>query len=178
MASTMERLIEPVVPALRRYAWALSHDRTAADDLVQDCLERAVSRWHQRRNDEDVRPWLFAILHNLAITRLRRMASRPRHVALDDVGEAAFAVDAPQEDRLRYRDLLAGLAQLSEDQRAVLLLVAVEELSYADVASVLGVPVGTVMSRLSRARDRLFKLMSGGPDETGSSRQHHLRSVK
>lgn len=175
MSTDMVRSIEPVIPALRRYARALLRDRSAADDLVQDCLERAVSRWHQRRNEDDVRPWIFAILHNLAMTRLRRASRLPVHVALQDVGGTPLVLEAPQEDRLRYRDLLSGLSKLSEDQRTVLLLVTVEELSYAEAARVLGVPIGTVMSRLSRARERLFRLMSADP---AAEPRPTLRSVK
>src|SRR5262245_49962363 len=153
-------LIEPLIPALRRYARALLRDRTAADDLVQDCLERAISRWHQRHADGDARPWIFAILHNLAMTQLSRMANRPRHVPIEATDESLLSIAASQEDRLRYRDLLAALAQLPEEQRTVLLLVNVEDLSYAEAAQVLGIPIGTVMSRLSRARERLLKTTS------------------
>lgn len=176
MNREMVRLIEPLIPALRRYARALMRERTAADDLVQDCLERAISRWHQRRQDDDARAWIFAILHNLAMTRLRRVAQRPVHVGLDDPDAENLASAAPQEDRLRYRDLLDAVAQLPEEQRTVLLLVTVEELSYAETARVLDVPIGTVMSRLSRARERLARLMSAEPRATVSP--PYLRSVK
>jgi RNA polymerase sigma-70 factor (ECF subfamily) len=163
VTADMVRVIEPIVPALRRYARALLRDPTEADDLVQDCLERAVASWHQRREDGDPRAWIFTILHNLAMTRLRRTAQRPAHVALDDAGDASLALAPPQQHRLHHRDLLSALSQLPEEQRAVLLLVTVEELSYADTARILDVPIGTVMSRLSRARERLFRLMSGEP---------------
>ncbi|QIB36331.1 sigma-70 family RNA polymerase sigma factor [Ancylobacter pratisalsi] len=159
----MVRAIEPLIPALRRYARALLANRADADDLVQDCLERAVSRWHQRRPDSEPRPWLFAILHNLAMTRLRRASSRPRSASIDETGELEFARPATQEDALRHAELLRALAQLPEDQRAVLLLVAVEELSYAEAATALDIPIGTVMSRLSRARARLHTLLSAEP---------------
>ena len=78
--------VEPLIPSLRRYARALMRDRTTADDLVQDCLERAVSRWHQRR-DGSVRAWLFTILHNLAVTQFRQATARGRHMPIDDAGE-------------------------------------------------------------------------------------------
>lgn len=152
--------VEPQIPALRRYARALLRDRAAADDLVQDCLERAVSRWHQRR-DGSVRAWLFTILHNLAVSQFRRTTARGIHMPIDDAGEQALVSAAAQEQRLIYQDLLSKLATLPEEQRAVLLLVAVEDLSYADAAAVLNVPVGTVMSRLSRARERLQQEMNG-----------------
>jgi RNA polymerase sigma-70 factor (ECF subfamily) len=133
----------------------------AADDLVQDCLERVISRWHQRRADGDARTWVFTILHNLAMNRLKQTARRGRHVMLEDADDAVFARPATQEDGLRHRDLQNGLAALSEEQRSVLLLVSVEDLSYSEAAKVLGIPVGTVMSRLARARERLMKTMDG-----------------
>lgn len=176
MTHEMVRLIEPHIPALRRYARALMRERAAADDLVQDCLERAISRWHQRRLEDDARAWIFTILHNLAMTRLRRASQRPVHVGLDDADAANLASAARQEDGLRHRDLLNALAQLPDEQRTVLLLVTVEELSYAETARVLDVPIGTVMSRLSRARARLVKLMSAEPRATLSP--PYLRSVK
>ena len=152
--------VEPLIPALRRYARALMRDRAAADDLVQDCLERAVSRWHQRR-DASVRAWLFTILHNLAITQFRQTTARGRHMPIDDAGEQDLVSAAAQEQSLIYQDVLGKLGKLPEEQRAVLLLVAVEDLSYADAAAVLNVPVGTVMSRLSRARERLQQELDG-----------------
>ena len=151
----MMLLIEPLIPALRRYARSLLRDRAAADDLLQDCLERAITRWHQRRSEGDARTWLFTILHNLAINQFRQTATRGRHVSIDETNEDDFQEAAVQEQKLMYQDVLNKLARLPEDQRAVLLLVAVEDLSYADAAKVLDIPVGTVMSRLSRARERL-----------------------
>jgi RNA polymerase sigma factor (sigma-70 family) len=155
--------VEPLIPALRRYARALVRNRANADDLVQDCLERAVSRWHQRR-DGDVRAWLFTIVHNLAISQFRQSATRGRHVPIDETNEDDFGEAATQERRMMCQDVLNKLARLPEDQRAVLLLVAVEDLSYADAAKVLDVPVGTVMSRLSRARERLQQEIEGTAD--------------
>src|SRR5208283_5156775 len=139
MLDDMTALIEPMIPALRRYARALLRNRAEADDLVQDCLERAVRNWRQRRQDGDARAWVFAILHNLAMSRLRASARRPQTAQFDDVGEGEFARPAAQEDNLRYRDVLSALSQLPDDQRTVLLLVSVEELSYADAARVLDV---------------------------------------
>ncbi|MGA3002898.1 MAG: sigma-70 family RNA polymerase sigma factor [Acetobacteraceae bacterium] len=155
----MASLIEPIIPALRRYARGLVRDRSTADDLVQDCLELAVSRWHQRRVDGNPRAWVFAIFHNLFRTRLRRMARRPLHFAIEDTDESALSVDASQDQQVHYREVLAALAKLPEEHRSVLLLVTVEDLSYAETAKVLDVPIGTVMSRLSRARDRLSDIM-------------------
>ncbi|HMM88998.1 RNA polymerase sigma factor [Bradyrhizobium sp.] len=172
----MLRSVEPVIPALRRYARALVRNRATADDLVQDCLERAVGNWGQRR-DGDPRPWLFTILHNLAVNQFRRSASRGAHIAIDEANEGDFGQDAVQEQKLMYRDVLDKLARLPADQRAVLLLVAVEDLSYSEAAKVLGIPIGTVMSRLSRARERLQQEIDGTAD--GATRNVvQLRSMK
>jgi RNA polymerase sigma-70 factor (ECF subfamily) len=168
--------VEPLIPALRRYARALLRNPTAADDLVQDCLERAVGRWHQRR-EGNTRSWLFTILHNLAVNQFRQSASRGRHVTIDETNEDDFGQEAVQEQTLMYRDVLDKLAKLPDDQRAVLLLVAVEDLSYAEAAKVLNIPIGTVMSRLSRARERLQQEIEGTADET-SRNVLKLRSVK
>jgi len=168
--------VEPLIPALRRYARALLRNPTAADDLVQDCLERAVSHWQQRR-EGNARSWLFTILHNLAVNQFRQPASRGRHVTIDETNEDDFGQEAVQEQTLMYRDVLDKLAKLPDDQRAVLLLVAVEDLSYAEAAKVLNIPIGTVMSRLSRARERLQQEIEGTADET-SRNVLKLRSVK
>jgi RNA polymerase sigma factor (sigma-70 family) len=175
--SDMIRLVEPLIPALRRYARALLRDPADADDLVQDCLERAVSRWHQRRPDGDARTWLYAILHNLAVGQMPRRARRGAHIPVEDVPEARLSVAPSQDDGLRHHDLMAALDALPEEQRDVLLLVTVEGLSYAETAQVLAIPVGTVMSRLSRARDRVIQLVDGasGP---APIRRPLLRRVK
>lgn len=171
----MMRLIEPLIPALRRYGRALLHDRTAADDLVQDCLERAITRWHQRRAEGDVRTWLFAILHNLAVNQMRRTASRGSHVPIDTADDTAVARSPDQESGLRYRELLRQVAELPQEQRSVLLLVSVEDLSYAEAAGVLGIPIGTVMSRLSRAREKLAITLH---EDSGAAPVRHLRRIK
>ena len=154
-------LIEPHIPALRRYAWALLRDHEAADDLVQDCLERAVARWRLRRRDGDLKAWLFAIQHNLFIDGLRRK----RRELLRADGEDVSGIAEPgieQESRAAMRDILACLDALPAEQRAVVLLVGVEDLSYEEAARVLGVPIGTVMSRLSRGREKLRRLLEVG----------------
>jgi RNA polymerase sigma factor (sigma-70 family) len=157
----MMALVEPMLPALRRYARALLADRGEADDLVQDCLVRVIAGWPQRHGD-DARSWVFAILHNLAVNRMRRTARRGVHVSIDDTEEAAFARPASQDDTLRHGELLAALKALPEAQRSVLLLVSVEDLSYAEAARVLDIPIGTVMSRLARAREKLAQMMETG----------------
>ena len=155
------RLIAEQIPSLRRYARALTGDAWAADDLVQDTLERACGKWRLWRVGSDLRAWLFTVMHNIFASQRRRMPSPHSAVPLDDVAhELHGAVDAGR-DLGSGLDLQRCLMQLPEEQRAVLLLVTLEDLSYAEVAKVLGIPAGTVMSRLSRARVRLHELMDG-----------------
>ncbi len=170
----MVSIIEPLIPALRRYARALLRDRSAADDLVQDCLERAVGRWYQRKDDGNTRAWIFTILHNLAMTRLHRALHQPRVGAMDEEA-VGVAIPASQEDHLHYQDILSALSRLPDEQRTLLLLIAAEDLSYAEAAKVLNIPIGTVMSRLSRARNRLHSLLSDGPNQSSRA---NLRRVK
>lgn len=172
----MVQLIEPVIPSLRRYARTFVRDAGAADDLVQDTLERAIGRWHQRRPDGDTRTWLFTILHNLAINHLRRTTRRGWELSLDDAGESDVAVPSTQEDALRHDDIVAAVGRLPDDQRSVLLLVSIEDVSYAEAARILDIPIGTVMSRLARARARLLKLV----EEQGEpvSDRPYLRRVQ
>ncbi len=155
-----EALLEPLIPALRRYAYALVRDHDAADDLVQDTLERALSRWTLRRSDGDLRAWLFTIQRNLHVSALRQSQRRGAHVELDEATTPSSA--ALQESSIEIQDILAALDQLPEEQKSLLLLVGVEDLSYDDAAKVMGVPIGTVMSRLSRARQRLRGLLETG----------------
>src|ERR1700744_4785515 len=110
----MMLLVEPLIPALRRYARSLLRDRAAADDLLQDCLERAITRWHQRRSDGDAKTWLFTILHNLAINRLRQQVRRGRPVDLDEIDESAVAQPVLLGRRLGHRDVVKALETLPE----------------------------------------------------------------
>jgi len=148
-------VIEACIPALRRYAGSLLRDRQEVDDLVHDCLVRALDRLHTRRTDAEMRPWLFAIMHNLHVSRIRQSRSRGQMEPLDTVAESAVGVGARQETQVETRQVMAVVERLPEDLRSVLLLVTVEDLSYAEVAQVLDIPIGTVMSRLSRARERI-----------------------
>lgn len=154
-------LLEPQIPGLRRYAWALLRGDEAADDLVQDTLERAISRWHQRRQDGDLKAWLFAIQRNLFLNSLRQRRQRGLQVGVETLDQVA-APDGHADGSAGVKDILTGLDALPEEQRSVLLLVGVEDLSYEQAARVLDVPIGTVMSRLSRARERMRRFMEGG----------------
>jgi RNA polymerase sigma-70 factor, ECF subfamily len=147
--------IEACIPALRRYAHALLRDPQDADDLVHDTLVRALGRLHTRRDEGEIRSWLFAIMHNLFVSQVRRAKVR---AAFDSRDTASQAVQGGQEQPLRWTELLRTLNCLPEEQRVVLLLVSVEDLSYTEVARVLGIPIGTVMSRLARGRERLRQL--------------------
>ena len=146
-------------------------DRDRADDLVHDCLVLAIGKMHTRRDDSDMRAWLFTILHNVFVSQRRRAAIRPDNTVLDETHSQAAAQRASQEDRLLWRDMLSALESLSEEQRSVVLLVSVEDLSYAETAVVLGVPIGTVMSRLARGREKLRQL-------TGAEARPALRRVQ
>jgi RNA polymerase sigma-70 factor (ECF subfamily) len=152
--------IEPQIPSLRRYAYALTRNHAAADDLVQDTLERALSHWLLRRRDGDLRAWLFAILRNLYLGQLRQAKRRGPHVALDAV--PPLPQRAQQETVLEAKDVLAALDHLPEDQQSLLLLIGIEDFSYQQTAHILRLPVGTVMSRLSRARARLREILDKG----------------
>jgi RNA polymerase sigma factor (sigma-70 family) len=166
---TIASRLEQQIPALRRYAYALVRHHDEADDLVQDCLERALSHWYLRRSDGDLRAWLFAILRNLYINAYRIRVRRGTHVALDEAG--SLSTPATQDMGLEANDALSALDQLTEEHKSILLLIGVEDMSYEEAARVLGVPAGTIMSRLFRARKRLRAVM-----ETG--RVTFLRRVK
>ncbi len=148
------------IPYLRRYAWVLVGDRTRADDLVQDCLERAWSRSHLFRPEEDIRVWLFTILHNLYVDDVRRQSRQPVLMPLTDQVECP-SFRATQEGGPEIADLGRALAQLPAEQSAAVLLVGLEDMTYREAAAVLGIPEGTLMSRLHRGRKRLRDLMAG-----------------
>ncbi|MBP5991503.1 MAG: sigma-70 family RNA polymerase sigma factor [Piscinibacter sp.] len=145
------------IPRLRRYARSLVFDTSAADDLVQTTLERALAHWHQFDQRRDILVWTLAIAHN-AFMDERRRDKRASWVDADDVIDALPAVGNDLGLRM---DLLAALARLPVEQRQPLLLVTLEQLSYAECAEVLRIPVGTVMSRISRARTALRDLLDG-----------------
>jgi RNA polymerase sigma-70 factor (ECF subfamily) len=156
----LRALIEEQIPRLRRYARALTGDRSSADDLVQDTLERALSRFHLWRHGSDLRAWLFTIMHNIFINQARTRL-RHRHESLESAA-TLDTMQASEPDWLQLRDLDAALAQLPHEQRTVLLLVGLEQFTYEEAARVLEIPIGTVMSRLSRGRERLRTVLAGG----------------
>ncbi len=170
---------QPVVahiPSLRRYARALTGDVWAADDLVQDTLERACSRWRLWLAGTDLRAWLFTLMHNLFISQVRQGLTRAKLAPTVDLEDVADELRAPELSIGLAIDLQRCLLRLPDDQRAVLLLVTMEDLSYDEVARVTGVPVGTVMSRLSRARGRMRELLDepkarAAASEPGSTAQ-------
>ncbi len=161
MAAQHEAEIVACIPSLRRYARGLAHDPERADDLVQDTLERAWGRFSMWQRRGAVRAWMFGIMHNLHIDRLRSQRRTPEDAVGDDFAETTAGVATG--DRLELRDLERALQRLPVEHREVLLLVGVEELSYKEIATVIGVPIGTVMSRLSRARERLRAELEGRP---------------
>ena len=147
------------IPQLRRYARALAGEAEAADDLVQSVLARALERLHQWRPGSDMRAWLFAIMHNLHANRVRAAAARPRLVPIEALAREP-AVAPSQEISAEARRVVAALPLLPEDQRAAVLLVGLAGLAYAEAAAVLEIPVGTLMSRLHRGRERL-RILTG-----------------
>lgn len=165
LSSNSIALLEAHVPGLRSFARALLRgDRAGADDLVQDTLERALSRWELRRVEGDLRGWLYTILYNRFLSNQGRQNRRGACDALTEIVENKLpGVDGGQEWALAYRDLLRGFAELPDEQRSVLLLIAVEDFTYKEAARILGAPIGTVMSRLSRGRERLRQYMNGDP---------------
>ncbi|BBB63687.1 RNA polymerase sigma factor [Undibacterium sp. KW1] len=145
------------IPRLRRYARALVGDRAGADDLVQDTMERGWLKLGSFLPDGDMRAWLFSIMHNLRLDQLRKPSLTT--VELDDEDASLPALAASQSHGLELRDLQAALLQLPLEQREVLLLVVLEEMRYEDIALTLNIPLGTVMSRLSRGREKLRAIM-------------------
>ena len=155
--------IEAEIPRLRRYARALVRDVVGADDLVQECLTRALSKLDLWREDTNLRAWLFTILHNQYVNHVRCSIRAGAPVELNDAAPQ-LSQPADQEKRLELRDLDQALGQLPPDQRATILLVGLEGLPYAEVGAMLGIPVGTVRSRLSRGRLALRQLLDVEPD--------------
>lgn len=154
-----------IIPRLRRYARALTGDTLLADDLVQDTLERALNKRHLWRQGSDLRAWMFTIMHNVFVNQIRSRHTEDT-VALDAEAYNVASRSSPI-DLLEIGDIDAAIRLLPGEQREVLLLVALEQMSYAETAQALGIPVGTVMSRLYRARERV-RVLLGGESASGS----------
>jgi RNA polymerase sigma-70 factor (ECF subfamily) len=158
--------IEAAIPALRRYALALVRDRDAADDLVQDCLERVIERRHLWRGEGPLRSWMFRILLNLVRDEYRHRQVRAHLAVVPDGRQAAEALSGEpggQEVHMALVEVHAAMGRLPEEQRAALLLVALEGMRLAEAADVLGVPEGTLVSRLGRARAALRRMTGRTP---------------
>jgi RNA polymerase sigma-70 factor (ECF subfamily) len=155
--------IEAQIPRLRRYARALTRNEIAADDLVQDCLVRAIAKQHLWQEGTELRAWLFTILHNQYVNHVRR-AARQGQTAEVNENEPSLIRSGNQEKRLELRDLDRALAKLPEEQRTVILMVCLEGMRYGDVAKIMGIPEGTVRSRLSRGREALRNFMGIVPE--------------
>jgi RNA polymerase sigma-70 factor (ECF subfamily) len=166
--SEFARRLEAEIPRLRRYARALTRDVARADDLVQSCLLRAIDKQELWERGTDLRAWLLTILHNQHVNEVRRSMREGSAIALDEdllptVTPNAFA-------SLQLRDLERAIAALRDEERAVILLVGLEGLIYEDVAKILGVPVGTVRSRLSRGRQHLREMLDMSEEPQRRSR--------
>lgn len=153
-----------LLPRLRRYARMLTGDRARADDLVQDAVERALERESTFRSGSELRPWLFSLMHNLFVDGVRRRDAVDWAADTEDMPEAT----APRAaDPAEMRDIRAALEKLPVDQREILLLVAVEGLRYREAAETLGLPIGTVMSRLARAREKMQEILGRAAPDLG-----------
>lgn len=161
--------VEACVPALRRYARALTRNADLADDLVQDCLERAIARRSLFRPTGTVRAWLYTILLNLHRNALR--ASRRRGMLVDIATVPEPSSPASQPGHMALAELASAIDTLPLEQKEALLLVTLEGLAYQEAADILDIPLGTLMSRLGRARAALRQL-------TGNPAEPHLRTVK
>jgi RNA polymerase sigma-70 factor (ECF subfamily) len=151
------------LPGLRRYAAALSGSIAAGDDLVQDCLERALRQSERLRDAQKLAPWLRSILHNLYIDELRRKRSRGIEEDITDLADN-FAISVPPADGPALHEFTAAMNSLSGEHRQILLLVGLEGMNYRQIADELHIPMGTVMSRLARARERLRNALEKGTE--------------
>ena len=174
----LARCVEAEIPHLQRFARSLCGSDAEGDDLVQDALERAWRKRHSWRQEGSVRSWLFKILYRVFLNS--RRGERAPHVEMEEEGIAASGIESlpPQEARLMANDMLRSLAALPESQRTPVLLLALEGVSYDEAADILGIPVGTLRSRLSRGRETLRRSMRGGGDIAARTERLRLRRVK
>ena len=161
-SSEFQKNLLPELPHLRRFARALAGDAALADDLVQDCVERALKKQHLYDSTRPLRAWLYTILRNIHISHWRRAAPWGHVKNIDDLEGFEGAIEAEQEHNLSLSLITDALDQLPPQHREVLVLISLEEVSYREAAEIIGVPIGTIMSRLSRARSTLQKLLEEG----------------
>ena len=166
--SEIGSLIEREIPRLRRYARALTRATDRADDLVQDTLVRALTKGHLWQPGTDIRAWLFTIMHHQYVNTVRRQARETAMVDVEQVSSAIVATTDPTSS-LQLRELDRALACLPDEQREVILLVGLEGMAYESAAQILGVPIGTVRSRLSRGRETLRQLLGRHQESTPAS---------
>lgn len=175
----IDNQLREILPRLRRFAFSLTQDHANADDLVQATLEKALNSWHQRHINGDLRAWLFSILYRRFVDNRRRSQRYARFLEL-------FTGDTPTspstEEVVVTHSTLEAFEKLPTEQRALLMLVSVEGLSYRDVSHTLNIPMGTVMSRISRARKALRALSEGeyhkAPHHESSRTPPNLRRLK
>jgi RNA polymerase sigma-70 factor, ECF subfamily len=170
--SEFTHLLEAEFPRLRRYARALTRDASRADDLVQSCLVRAITKQHLWQAGTDLRAWLFTILHNLHVNEVRRSAREGSTLPIEEAA-AALPVSSNVGGSLALRDLERAMSRLPDEQRQVILLVGLEGMHYEEVAAILGIPIGTVRSRLSRGRETLRVLMGMREKTVAAPRRMH-----
>ena len=173
--SSFHNLIEHEIPRLRRYARALTRNPDRADDLVQETLLRAIRKSHLWQPGTDIRAWLFTIMHNHHVNMVRSVMRQDAMIDIEDMSSSLVATSDPTASR-QLRELERALACLPDEQREVILLVGLEEMSYQETAQVLGVPVGTVRSRLSRGREALRRLMDL-PERSGAASPDRLETI-
>jgi RNA polymerase sigma-70 factor, ECF subfamily len=159
------------IPHLRRFARSLCGDASLADDLVQDCIERALKKSHLYDVTKPLRAWLYAVLRNIHVSNWRSNAKHQYAKNLDELQDGEGATRAEQEDNFSTYAITEALDKLPQQHREVLVLISLEEVSYRDASEIIGVPIGTIMSRLSRARSILKDIL----EERGTT---FLRRVK
>jgi len=177
--SELYSLVEQEIPRLRRYARALTRATDRADDLVQDTLVRALTKLHLWQPGTDIRAWLFTIMHHQYVNAVRREAHEAATVDIEHISSTLVATTDPTAKR-QLVELDRALARLPAEQREVLLLVGLEGMDYESVAQILGVPIGTVRSRLSRGRERLRELMGRDkePQQAGDPANTEARQAR
>jgi RNA polymerase sigma-70 factor, ECF subfamily len=184
--AVLDRYIEALLPNLRRYARSLTHDASAGDDLVQECVARALANLHLWTAGTDLRAWLFTILHNQYVSQVRRARREGTMVEWSECSPTLTCAPG-QIEHLEIRDLVRALTSLPEEQRTAVLMIGLTKGDYYEVASACKVPVGTIRSRLSRGRKTLRALMSVAPlephianhcarEDRLKSRRHHCVS--